>query len=112
MHCIASLRVHVVYCEPDVTARCDTSLHDAGIELESIQAFLNDATRHVTYIVNPPLKYVQCMFRALSYACTCMSRTILYQVRFYRYAKTIVLALIILFVSYTQKGFYVGFMSL
>ena len=56
VRCIASWRIHVVYCEPDATARCDESLHDARIELEYIQAFFSDATRRVTYIVNPPLQ--------------------------------------------------------
>ena len=62
VRCIASLRVHVVYCEPDVTVHCNALLHDAGIELKSIQAFFNDATRH------DAMSYVYCepAFRLLS----------------------------------------------
>ena len=54
MRCIASLRVHLVYCEPDATAHCDASLHNAGIELESIQVLFNDAMRHNA------MRYVYC----------------------------------------------------
>ena len=43
VRCIASLHVHVMYYEPDATVHCNASLHDAGIELKSIQAFFNDA---------------------------------------------------------------------
>ena len=43
VRCIASWRVHVMYCEPDAMAHYDASLHDAGIELQSIQVFFSDA---------------------------------------------------------------------
>ena len=46
-------------------ARCDTSLHDAGIELESIQAFFNDTTRRDV------MRHVYCE-PALSLAITAM----------------------------------------
>ena len=62
VRCIASLRVHVVYCEPDATVHCNASLHDAGIELKSIQAFFNDTMRRDV------MHYVYCepAFRLLS----------------------------------------------
>ena len=62
VHCIASLCVHVVYCELDATVHCNASLHDAGIELKSIQAFFNDAMRRDT------MHYIYCepTFRLLS----------------------------------------------
>ena len=49
--CIASLLGVFMSCIvslADVMARCDASLHDARIELESIQAFFNDAMRRDT----------------------------------------------------------------
>ena len=75
MRCIASLRVHVVYCEPDATACCDASPHDAGIELESIQVFFNDAMQRVMYIVNPPLVKQRGLLLCMTWA-TCKRSTV------------------------------------